>query len=140
MTAGEDSGDPLAGLRESAVLPEHEFVSHAPVLGRLVAAFRTAWNNVATRWYVQPMREQQTRFNQLSVDQFAALQADLQDVRRDVAALHEWLVTQDREKNEQSHDLGEVAVQLVQLHRRLDHLAAAPPDATAGVRPEGPAL
>ncbi len=52
----------LARLHEAeanAVLEEIVFHSHIPLVARL----RTAWNNVATRWYVRPNFERQTRAN-----------------------------------------------------------------------------
>jgi hypothetical protein len=133
VTAGDEVQNSLVELRELAQLPEHQFVSRTPVLGRFIAAFRTAWNNVSTRWYVQPIRQQQTQFNQLTVDQLEAL-------RRDLAALHEWVIAQDHEQTERSHDLGELALQLGQMRRRLDCLPANPPDTTEGPRTEDPTL
>jgi len=41
------------------------FVSDKPIIGALIAAFRRAWNNVAARWYVQGLLEQQVPFNHL---------------------------------------------------------------------------
>jgi O-antigen biosynthesis protein len=43
----------------NAVLQDVQFHSRLPLVARL----RTAWNNVATRWYVRPSLDQQTRFN-----------------------------------------------------------------------------
>jgi O-antigen biosynthesis protein len=43
----------------NAVLEEMKFHSRLPLVARL----RTAWNDVATRWYVRPSLDQQTRFN-----------------------------------------------------------------------------
>ncbi|GAB4194524.1 MAG: hypothetical protein OHK0022_10590 [Roseiflexaceae bacterium] len=59
-----DDGEPalagfLAQATENAVLEEVQFRSGLPLVARL----RTAWNNVATRWYVRPSLDQQTRFN-----------------------------------------------------------------------------
>jgi GT2 family glycosyltransferase len=62
-TLPEDSLESLLGLigeaETNAVLEEVRFQSRLPLLARL----RTAWNEVATRWYVQPSLDQQTRFN-----------------------------------------------------------------------------
>jgi len=41
------------------------FISDKPIIGALIAAFRRAWNNVAARWYVQGLLEQQVPFNRL---------------------------------------------------------------------------
>lgn len=43
----------------NSVLSEVRFRSRLPLL----AALRSAWNNIATRWYVRPNFDQQTRFN-----------------------------------------------------------------------------
>lgn len=49
----------LAEAQANSVLEEVPFRSGLPLVARL----RTAWNNVATRWYVRPSLDQQTRFN-----------------------------------------------------------------------------
>lgn len=49
----------LAEAEQHSVLNEVIFRSQLPLVARL----RTAWNNVATRWYVRPTFDQQTRFN-----------------------------------------------------------------------------
>jgi GT2 family glycosyltransferase len=50
----------LIGVAEAnELLQEVTFRSRLPLVARL----RTAWNNVATRWYVRPSFDQQTRFN-----------------------------------------------------------------------------
>jgi GT2 family glycosyltransferase len=58
-----DGFDPLLQLIDAAatnaVLEEVRFRSRLPLVARL----RTAWNDIATRWYVRPSLDQQTRFN-----------------------------------------------------------------------------
>jgi hypothetical protein len=49
----------MAEAQREAVLQEHQFRSHMP----LVALARQAWNSLATRWYVLPVLHQQTRAN-----------------------------------------------------------------------------
>ncbi len=66
-------------------IKEQPFRSDVPVLGKGIAAFREAWNNVATRWYVQPMLQQQVAFNQGAVDIIRQMLDSLQDLRRDAA-------------------------------------------------------
>ncbi len=61
-------------LDSNSVLEEVTFQSRLPLVVRL----RTAWNNVATRWYVRPNFDQQTRFNlaaQRALTMFAEQQA-----------------------------------------------------------------
>jgi hypothetical protein len=59
----DDGFEPLMQLigaaDTNAVLEEVQFHSRLPLVARL----RAAWNDVATRWYVRPSLDQQTRFN-----------------------------------------------------------------------------
>jgi GT2 family glycosyltransferase len=62
----------LAHLHEAeqnSVHRETVFTSRIGALSRL----RTAWNNIATRWYVRPNFDQQTRFNLAAQRTLAAL-------------------------------------------------------------------
>jgi GT2 family glycosyltransferase len=62
-TLPDDGFEPLMQLIGAAdantVLEEVQFRSRLPLIARL----RAAWNDVATRWYVRPSLDQQTRFN-----------------------------------------------------------------------------
>ena len=114
-----NSRDDLQPLRDAAVLQEHRFTSRVPVVGGLIAAFRSAWNSISTRWYVAPLLHQQSRFNQMAADQLAemAVQLDrsageLAALRDEVATLQEWLINQDREQTQLRHDLGEVTLRV----------------------------
>jgi hypothetical protein len=42
---------------------EQPFRSSAPVVGGLIAALRKRLNNLSTRWYVQPILQQQVDYN-----------------------------------------------------------------------------
>jgi GT2 family glycosyltransferase len=59
----------LGEADSNAVLKEVAFQSRLPLVARL----RAAWNDVATRWYVRPSLEQQTRFNLAAQRALAAL-------------------------------------------------------------------
>lgn len=59
----------LHTLQNRAILSEPIFVSTFPLLGKLIATFRTHWNNIATRWYLRPILQQQSRYNQLLTQQ-----------------------------------------------------------------------
>ena len=69
----DDGFAPLARLLDeaaaNAVIEEVRFRSRLPLVARL----RTAWNDVATRWYVRPSFDQQTRFNLAAQRALAAL-------------------------------------------------------------------
>jgi GT2 family glycosyltransferase len=66
--------DLLAEVEREAVLREHRFRSRLPWL----AGLRAAWNSVATRWYVLPVLEQQTRFNLAAQRSLWRLQEEMQ--------------------------------------------------------------
>jgi hypothetical protein len=118
-------------LRGQAQLREYVFTSSMPVVGGLIARLRSAWNNVATRWYVRPLAEQQSAFNHellgYVAGRFAALEQRLYQVELRVPHLDELdqrLVAQDQRQVELTYDLGEVVAQLGQLARRLEAIEA----------------
>ena len=63
MTEQTESDRRLAEMQGGWQIRERPFTSRAPLVGPLLARFREAWNNIATRWYVQPMIQQQSEFN-----------------------------------------------------------------------------
>jgi O-antigen biosynthesis protein len=73
-------------LHERWRIEERPFVSHVPVLGPLVVRLRTAWNNVAARWYVQGMMQQQVEFNAAVVHATTTLLQAVQTLSSDAAA------------------------------------------------------
>ena len=81
-------------LSEKAQLQPQPFQSRMPIIGPLIAWFRTAWNNIAARWYVQAVVEQQNRFNLLVVEQMQHIEARL--------------IEQDRLQTELIHQLAEL--------------------------------
>jgi GT2 family glycosyltransferase len=72
----------LRELEDNSVHAEVAFRSRLPLVARL----RTAWNNVATRWYVRPNFDQQTRFN-LATQRALAAFAEQQAARAAADAL-----------------------------------------------------
>ena len=105
-------GAALAGLAAAATLEQRPFVSTVPLFGPLIARFRTAWNNVASRWYVQHLVEQQNAFNALAVRQVEMYELEL---REQMALLEEQVVEQE----ELRRRVQELAAQLAQLRRTL---------------------
>ncbi len=85
-------------LSEKAQLQPQPFQSRMPIIGPLIAWFRTAWNNVAARWYVQAVVEQQNRFNLLVVEQLQTIEARL--------------IEQDRLQTELIHQLAELTAKV----------------------------
>jgi O-antigen biosynthesis protein len=67
-------------LRARWLVQEQPFRSGAPFVGRFVIYLRSRFNNLSTRWYVQPILQQQNEFNQ------AAYRA-LEDVERQIENL-----------------------------------------------------
>jgi hypothetical protein len=82
-------GAGLARLSAAAELRERPFASNTPLIGPLIARFRTAWNNVASRWYLGHLMTQQSQFNQLAVDEMARYETEL---REQMALLEEQVV------------------------------------------------
>ena len=105
-------GGALAGLAAAATLVERPFVSSVPLFGPLIARFRTAWNNVASRWYVGHVMEQQNAFNALAVRQLETYELEL---REQLALLEEQVVEQEALRRR----VQELAAQVAQLRRAL---------------------
>lgn len=59
----------LEEVQEQSIHHEVRFRSALPLVARL----RTTWNNIATRWYVRPNLDQQTRYNLAMERAFAAM-------------------------------------------------------------------
>ena len=59
---------------------ERPFTSSKPLVGRLIAALRRRLNNLSTRWYVQPILQQQVDYN-------ASVARTLREMSRQLAEL-----------------------------------------------------
>ncbi len=70
----------LGRLSAAAVLQEKPFASQVPLLGPLIVWFRTAWNNIASRWYVAHYVTQQNEFNRLAVEQIERYEVELDEM------------------------------------------------------------
>lgn len=70
-------------LYEQSQIAERPFKSSIP----LVAWLRTRWNNIAARWYVQNLFEQQNRFNATLVNQIRNQDERLVAQDRDIVRL-----------------------------------------------------
>ena len=86
-TSFDEAG--LARLSAAATLSERPFVSTVPLVGPLIARFRTAWNDVASRWYLGHLMAQQNEFNRLAVIEMARMESEL---REQMALLEEQVV------------------------------------------------
>jgi hypothetical protein len=101
-------GSPQQELAAHYLIDEPTFQSAVPLIGPLIAAFRRAWNNVSTRWYVRPMMDQQQRFNVL-VSQLLAEQARLLEDRSSEAQANAQAISQ-------------LANQLLAQQQQIQHL------------------
>ena len=54
-------------------LTEYQFHSSLPVVGKLVSTLRSAVNSLATRWVVQALIQQQSRFNHATAQALAEM-------------------------------------------------------------------
>jgi len=53
----------IVDLESKMEVREQPFISNAPVVGPLIVGFRTLWNWMSTKWYVNPLIQQQNEFN-----------------------------------------------------------------------------
>ncbi len=89
-TVQQDSqmlADLSAQLNELRTLREPRFTSQVPVFGPLIVAIRRFWNWMSTKWYIQPILEQQNRFNQQLVESLDALAAKVMELQRQLVGL-----------------------------------------------------
>lgn len=105
----------LEELREKGVVVERPFTSNTPILGQLIVWFRTAWNNVAARWYVRPLLKQQNTFNQLAT---AELETHLQRGSEQT----QQLIEQDRSQMQLVHETAVLTAQVRQMNQALADL------------------
>lgn len=91
-------------------ISEVPFTSQTPIIGPLVVRFRTAWNQISTRWYVLPLVQQSNLI--------------FERVQLRFAHFTEWLAMVDRDQVETRRALAEAQLQIAQLERRLQALEA----------------
>ena len=109
----------LYQVEKSRPVEELPFISTMPLVGKLIARLRQAWNNMATTSYVRPLLEQQNAFNQAVAAQFqnhashletltqkhinqveetVALTAHLQQMEQHLQVIQERLTRLEKEK------------------------------------------
>ena len=94
----------LSELESHWMIREQPFVSRVPVVGPLIVAVRNLWNWMSTKWYVQPLLQQQVGFNALTVRAFRELSVDNQLLSERVQRLEEQV-----QKLREEYDLLSVA-------------------------------
>jgi O-antigen biosynthesis protein len=119
----------LALLHQKWSVSERPFTSEAPVIGGLIAAVRTVWNNIATKWYVRPMVQQQNEFNLLVAqtshtlaEQINVLAEQINGLAQQINTYESWLMQQDRAATHSLHDMAETNTQLIRMNRLLQSI------------------
>ena len=92
-------------LAQRATVVEQPFSSSKPIFGSLIVWLRTMWNNVATKWFVRPLIQQQNEFNQELVRQLRHAEAKL--------------LEQDQQTTALTHQVAELSTEIVALRRQL---------------------
>jgi GT2 family glycosyltransferase len=82
----------LARLSAAATLEERPFTSTTPIIGPLIARLRSAWNDVASRWYLRHLMTQQFEFNRLAIEQLARYETETREMYELVQMLEEQVV------------------------------------------------
>ena len=84
---------------------ERLFVSSVPLVGPLIAWFRTLWNSVSTKWFVRDIRQQQNEVNRIVLKHLDTHS----QVTRDF----------DQERNHLIRRLAEILCRLDEIERHL---------------------
>jgi len=118
-TESFDPATPLSRLRLKQRLQEQPFVSHAPVIGPLIARLRAAWNSVSTKWYVRSLLQQQNEFNELTVNQLVVQDAYIQHHEARLGDQEARLGDQEARLGDHARRLDEQIVGLTDLSSRF---------------------
>lgn len=97
-------------IKRKASVREKPFVSSFPIIGPLIVWVRTVWNNMAGRWYVLGMFQQQNEFNDLVVQQLYETETRL--------------IEQDSDQSALVQTAAELTLQVTQLKQRVAALEA----------------
>jgi hypothetical protein len=110
----------LANLEARRTIHEQPFHSSVPIVGPIVAWFRTMWNNISTRWYVLPLLQQQSEFNALLITYLRGTEAAAA-ARRDM--VDGWMREMSGRLNEMSGRLNEMSGRLNEMSGRLNEMS-----------------
>ena len=94
---------------------EQPFTSEAPLIGSLIAWFRTQWNSVSTKWFVRAILHQQNKVNYKLV-QALQLHSHILQVHSQV------LYDQTRLLNSVDNDQSDQDIQVSEILCRLDKI------------------
>ena len=114
------------------------FQSSVPVIGSFIAALRTAWNSVATKWQIRHVLDQQNRFNLIVYRSLG----DLAQAAQTVSDKTDWLSQVGQQLVEQvdgvSEQLEELELRLLRIRRLVSATTASGPSEAAPVGGSGP--
>jgi len=100
----------LDELRQGGDLQEYRFESQTPLIGPLLVRFRSAWHNVAGKWAIRFIAQQQSAFNH-------QLRVDLSDT-------NECLAMSDQDLVKLARTVAELTQQVIQLQQVVADLQA----------------
>ena len=112
-------GAPLERLRAELhsrwEIKEQPFRSDAPLVGKGIVAFRQAWNNISTRWYVLPLLHQQMDFNSSVANSVTAQMGTTQQLLKSIDA-------QQRDIAQGMREVDTLALAVTRLQQRIEEL------------------
>jgi GT2 family glycosyltransferase len=116
--------NPTAGSLPATVgltkTPSSPFASQVPFMGRLIEGFRAVWNNLAGRWYIDHVRQQQGEFNNLVIAAMTKIEQELNG--------RQLLIDELMER--QLHLRREASALETGIHEQLVEMSLIPPDST----------
>ena len=98
--------DKMDPMKAHGFVQERSFTSQTPFVGGLLVWLRTKWLNVAARWYIRPLTQQQNQLNMQMINQM-----DTFDY---------WLLHQDHVLVEQQAKTAVLTTYLTTLQQRIE--------------------
>jgi SAM-dependent methyltransferase len=117
----------LRRAKEKWNVQELPFESSTPVIGPLLAAFRSAWNSVAAKWHVRRILNQQNAYNLVI---YQLLQSLLQEAQISNANLVERLADLTEQLRQQDEWRQELELRLLVMRRAAGAPTSPVQDAT----------
>ncbi|MBI1296817.1 hypothetical protein GC175_17830 [bacterium] len=86
---GQTQAEQFNHLLSRSQLTPRPFRSSTPLIGPVIAWFRTAWNSVSTRWYLEPLLQQQSEHNYFVVRELQILSQNVQALQMQIHQIHQ---------------------------------------------------
>lgn len=115
-------GQLIKELQERWVITPKPFTSRLPVIGGLVVRFRTLWNQVSTRWYVDPVIQQQSDFNGTVLRLAQHVELVLEALQEETRFVWDEATQYDRRRLEATRCLAQLDLLLKAIEERLRQL------------------